>query len=1360
MPKKEIRRLVVVLLILISCLYPTFVWGADTFAVRVTAGSDDAEEFLDSGSCTGGGTWTKGEVDLVGSRLDFGYDIRDCSWPIPDEKPNMLIGLRFQGVQVPAGATITFAKLEITANDRDDAISWKILGENVDSAATYTTTAFGVSSRKSGQPTTTFVDWIADGEGGNNYRTKESPDLKAIVQEIVDRGGWVAGNAMAFFLQGSGRRNAYSSEGNSTSAPRLHIEYLPASKPEIAVDPSRIGLSSYQGANPGATIFTLQNTGSGDLNFTISDNVTWLSSSPTSGTIAAGGSITVTVTYATTLLGVGTHEATITITDPNADNSPLAIPVSLAVQAMPTRTTCGEVPLYTENLVNPAILHLLDVSGSMRTQMELFSTSADTQTPNLKDIVQEIVDRGGWAAGNSLSFIFTSTSSSDRAATSFDSSSAYAPRLTVEYIDGFVSQSTEARILRSSDDAHEVLAGGTMNLTNTSVQIGGNRASGFRFENVDIPAGATITNAYINFQPSSSGLNAVEATIHGEDADNPSTYTSTAGDLSSRIKTTNNVVWDIGAWAAPVSEKRIKIARDVLSELVKDRSIAWGFGTWTGDNNASDKYTEIHTGCKFNDDTHQTALQNAIAGASEGGSTPLEPAMQAAQEYFGGTKADEEGDSYTSLTCQPKFLILITDGLGNTATTDAGVRTEAGNLADDVISSVAIGFGIDNATQINEIARISNERGNLRADDSLYAMHGEVDGVGVPFIAQNKTDLEKTLKDITTSVKAQVFYGSTPAPTTSAGQQDLIVNAQFNAGGWTGDLVATEYDPVTSTIGAVRWTASSVMPITKKAYTVEDANLAVGTVTSYTDAILAHDNYLCKPLGDIINSTPKIVDAPPFYYPFDGYPLFQATKGSRDTMVYVGSNDGALHAFTLEDGIEQWRFYPNSVLAKLDEASDSTKDMCSSDFCHRYLVDGSPVAADIFDGSIWKTMLVSGMRRGGTSYFALDVTGGKPFDDADIGNRSDFMWEFTDGELGQTWGQPEIYRVAEKGSLTDTVWGVFFGSGYADDNTDQAGKEAYLYGVEANDAAVALWQDGSGNPLNRIKISSAPLADDALGGVLVAEMNDDYQGDRLYVGNLYGTMSRVSDLEKDATPVVSTLFDFGRTPPDHTTPIRVKPAYAYHRDNDIFVYYGTGSYEVQADKATGDMQYFFGLRDDATKPTYNLATLPIFSALKATDAVTLESYRYIFGAPPGPAPYSWAIELNNRAVSGASERVISDPLVVGGVVFFTTFTPAADVCEGTGESWLFALEYDTGMPPAKPVFDINGDEVFDDNDMITDNAGNKYRVAAIPLGNDLASNPVLHKDTLVVGTKTAGTITHKVNLPKMAPKLRSWWETR
>ncbi|NLE60558.1 MAG: hypothetical protein GX616_19605 [Planctomycetes bacterium] len=102
--------------------------------------------------------------------------------------------------------------------------------------------------------------------------------------------------------------------------------------PAISRSPSTLSPSCNQGSDAAGQTFTVQNTGGDTLNYTISDNVTWLSCSPTSGT-STGEADTITVTYSTSSLSAGTYNGTITISDPNATNNPQTITVTLTVNS-------------------------------------------------------------------------------------------------------------------------------------------------------------------------------------------------------------------------------------------------------------------------------------------------------------------------------------------------------------------------------------------------------------------------------------------------------------------------------------------------------------------------------------------------------------------------------------------------------------------------------------------------------------------------------------------------------------------------------------------------------------------------------------------------------------------------------------------------------------------------------------------------------------------------------------------------------------------------------------------------------------------------------------------------------------------
>ncbi len=1290
--------------------------------VRVSAYDDDAEEQND------------GNINLASVDLDL-FNSGDQA-----------VGIRFQDVVVPQGALITNAYIEFVAAESNTRKTDIVIeGQASDDARAFTSSDSDIAGP--GRPTTDGrVEWnnVRSWSTGQKYQT---PALTSLVQEIVGRPGWSSGNSMALILtKDTGSRVAMSYDGDSSKSPLLRIEYSKDALPHITVDKNQLGATSFEGSNAAEDSITITNTGGAAMTYTIADDTDWITCSSGGGALAEGGSVTVSVSYTTSALSPGTHDATITVSDPNAWNSPVEILVSVTVHALPESSSCGHVPVYTENLATPAILILLDVSGSMDNLMDVSSGQENPETPDLKDIVKEIIDRPGWASGNAMAFIITG--SGHRRAKTYNRSSGSAPLLHVEYNDGTENHEIDIRVSDGNDDAEQRSGGGMSVNGNILNMMDGQAAIGIRFQDVTIPNGAAITNAYIEFVIDGSNDEATSLRVYGQDFDNPPAFSGADNDISNRAETSASVAWDeIEEWRGVTRQQRIQIGKDVIAELVKDTAISWGFGSWsTGSGYVeSIDYTKIHEGCKPHSEAHLQALQDAISARTPLSYTPLAPSMMAAIKYFDGDKEDEADDSFVSVDCQPKFLIEVTDGLGNRDTTMENVEQYTNDLCDAGVTTIAVGFGIDDAGQIKKIAEVSNSRGSVSEEDDLYALHQEDGGVGQPFIANSKQELVDALSTITESIKGAIFHGAAPAITTSADLGDTVIVARFDPTDWSGDVHAVGYNAETGQWDNLLWTASDVVPATRNVFTIGTDGT---TEIEYTDGLLDNDNYLCKPLGDIINSTPIVVGTPAFYYSFDGYGEWKAGI-TRDTTIYIGANDGALHAFSLANGEEKWAFFPKNLLSRLDMADDPTFDMCHDDYCHQYFVDGSPQVGDIYDGSTWKTILVCGEREGGEAYFALDVTSGKPPDDIDP---SEFLWEFTDAELGQTWADASIERVADS-DTGGTTWAVFFGSGYSP--TNQANKQAYMYGIVADNKG-PLWHDAGANDIDRIKLD--PSLNNALASPLVAELNRDDISDRIYLGDLYGTMFRISDIGKGQIPALSKLFEFSPavTSPDQN-PIRAKAAYAYGTDtHGIWVYFGSGRFETQADKTNMNQQYFFGLKDAASSTSaYTLDDLADLEATYVTDKNTGKVVRVIDGF--NSAKQSWAIKLDNTS-SGmvGSERVTARPIVVGGIVFFATFIPDQDICAGSGDAWLYAVTYDTGLGSTQPVFDLNEDGVIDEKDKAEDIDGAVHNVAAISIGKGEASNPVLYKDVLFATTTVGGLSPLKVSMPNMFAKVNSW----
>ena len=765
---------------------------------------------------------------------------------------------------------------------------------------------------------------------------------------------------------------------------------------------------------------------------------------------------------------------------------------------------CGDIPLYTQNIASPAVMIQLDLSGSMTWEMDLVKeTDVLPETPNLSPVVQEIVNRDGWAPGNAITFIFEKLSGiGQRKARSFDGYNPSKPVFTVSYNDGSEVKTIQTSVMRSTDDG-DAFSAIPFNATGGSLLLaaGGNGYGAVvRFDALPIPKGAAVTDARIRFIPYQTQSDPITVKIRAHASDNSPTFSTAAYPQlfeSSRPRTTAQVDWAMEPWTGVTVETKINVAKTVISELVKDTGISWGFGSWANDYLAYYRpeldYTLIHAGCNAHTAEHQAKLQAAVAGLSTYSSTPFGPSILAGKKYFNKEKAEwdpivnaEVGVKFQDASCQPKFLIQVTDGMGNVpSTSDTGLYNEVYNTwyknlvatnvnatADAGVSVVGVGFGLPEGEdeQLYVLADVANTRGKASTSDNLYAMHQEdTGGKARPYMAETKDQLIEAFRIIMNNVKSAVFFGSAPAATTSTDLGDMVLLASFNAGNWTGDLQAVTKD-ANGKWNASLWKASENIPVNRSVWTVDAGN----NLITYTDSTLAGDNYLCKKIGDIIHSTPMVVGAPAFYYTFDNYASFKrnlSVTNPRKKMAYVGSNDGLLHAFSLDDGSEKWAFLPKSLQAKLDEAaSGASYDMCSFSYCHRYLLDGSPQVADVYGffggANKWRTMLVVGQRGGGTAYTALDVTKGESFGAG--ADQAKFLWELTDAEMGESWSEAAIERVSYPGGGTGAAaWGVFVSSGYHENDNLQYNKEAFLYGVEA-DTGNGLWNDGQ-NTINKIK---------------------------------------------------------------------------------------------------------------------------------------------------------------------------------------------------------------------------------------------------------------------------------------------------
>jgi len=176
--------------------------ATQTFETAIATGLDDAEEA------------SGGKMRLTSTDLDLVYD-----------KGNQIVGMRFTGIPIPQGASVTRAWVQFVVDEASaDPTTLLVRGQAADDAAQFTSAKWNVSTRA---PTSASVGWFPPawtsvGAAGPDHRT---PDLAPIVQEIVGRSGWSPGNALVILISGQGLRVAESKEGKVGAAPVLHVEY-------------------------------------------------------------------------------------------------------------------------------------------------------------------------------------------------------------------------------------------------------------------------------------------------------------------------------------------------------------------------------------------------------------------------------------------------------------------------------------------------------------------------------------------------------------------------------------------------------------------------------------------------------------------------------------------------------------------------------------------------------------------------------------------------------------------------------------------------------------------------------------------------------------------------------------------------------------------------------------------------------------------------------------------------------------------------------------------------------------------------------------------------------------------------------
>lgn len=499
-------------------------------------------------------------------------------------------------------------------------------------------------------------------------------------------------------------------------------------------------------------------------------------------------------------------------------------------------------------------------------------------------------------------------------------------------------------------------------------------------------------------------------------------------------------------------------------------------------------------------------------------------------------------------------------------------------------------------------------------------------------------------------------------------------------------LSATQQSSLAATINTTAYTSTQIV------------NFLRGDLTNASASALRVRSSL---LGDIVHSRP--------YYIAD----------TTNPTVFVGSNDGMVHAINTADGTERWAYVPSMLIGKLRTLAYSPAD-AALPYAHDYFVDGQINIATLSNG---KRVLIGGLGSGGKGLYALDISTLTAANEAAVASKA--LWEITPtkvnyatptvhttaastvasasaySNLGYTYGTPLIAKINYGGTAMDVV---IIGNGY----NDAATGESYLYVINAaTGALVQAIQAGTAGAANPNGLSN-PVALDT---------NGDGYVDRVYAGDLNGTMWKF-DLSSTSVASWSASALLVTSP---AQPITATPGIALHPNGGYMVSFATGrvftgtygtynhTSSTWTTASTGDLgdtavHYAYGVWDGAPASNTAVLTQNITERSYTVSGVTTRVRRSSANTPnwaAGGTKY-WKVALP------AGERVIGEgSFTENGRFYFISYNPTVAPYQvpGTttdvfGENWLMELNYLTGGSSTTPFLDMDSNLLLNDADRI------------------------------------------------------------
>lgn len=597
--------------------------------------------------------------------------------------------------------------------------------------------------------------------------------------------------------------------------------------------------------------------------------------------------------------------------------------------------------------------------------------------------------------------------------------------------------------------------------------------------------------------------------------------------------------------------------------------------------------------------------------------------------------------------------------------------------------------------------------------------HAAINSRGEFFAADKPTELLAAFQTVVSRVNKGIgSSAAVAANTTSIKTGTYVYQARFNSADWSGDVLAIPVNPdgtlptdiVASAIWSAkdtvtsqnfnsgrvilttkastkkgipfRWPSVPSSPTSTELDTSQSSYLQINPDTLVNDGLgssrlnwirgdrslegttFRSRNYT---LGDIVDSTPALVEPPSNFSSDSTYNAFKSANKTRQTVLYVGANDGMLHGFRASDGKEILAYVPNAVFSNLNNLTSKT-------YAHQYYVNGSPMTSDVkYSNNTWHSVLASGMGSGAKGIFSLDVTNPGAFSESSASSIVKF--EFTDAndsDVGNIFSAPSIVK------MNNGKWAAVFGNGYNSTGTGQS--SLYIVDIETG-ALIKKISTGLGNTTTPNALQNPTLIDkDGNGTVDYAYAGDSYG--RVWKFDLTSSNTGAWVVANSGSPLINVTQPI-------TSQVDVSPS----PNGGYMVLFGTGKYLEVADKSDTSPNAFYGVWDNGT--TVSTSDL-VQQTVTSTVIKSGLSYRITSSNPVNyPTKKGWYFTL---PISG--ERVVTNSVITGGLVYFSSIIPSTNDCSYGGSSWLMELNYNDGTSPYTAAFDTNDDGTINSSDTV------------------------------------------------------------